>query len=419
MVLTGINYLIGRQVAPSGAPQQVGGPQQQSGPNVTPAATFDAASGVQHTDGRLSPNARYEELPSDLQGKMKQKVWQALPEGQRATVVASYQQFKAAGVWDEITEVVGQKEKREASVRLPGGLETDVAGNSGAIQYRVRDPKEFVRKIQEKNPNFGVDGGLMGALHPGQVGLREAGPPTSLHISVGPGNLMDAHIDRVNPVDQPKNGQTQMSILRGAKHWQGEVLPEKIRKQIGPAGVIIDGDIKGGTRGESGAVGREWAPNGRTSGEARVMFNLEFHGLRKTRPNIQRDPMEGSPDVPAQVMKNVEKQLADGSLQIQFPRPAGIDKGAEPDPKAVAATLAAKIKEAVENGDSRITIDLNVYSGQKGLQQPVVGELRRLTHAVREELRAAGVDVSSVTALTITFGRKTEGETVSITHNGR
>ena len=64
-------------------------------------------------------------------------------------------------------------------------------------------------------------------------------------------------------------------------------------------------------------------------------------------------------------------------------------------------------------------IDLNVYAGLKGLQQPAVGELRRLTHAVREELRAADIDVSNVTALTITFGRKNEGETVSITHNGR
>src|SRR5262245_47522583 len=283
------------------------GPQQQSGPNLPLGATFDAASGVQHTDGRLSPNAQYEELPSDLQSKMKQKIWQALPEGQSATLVASYQQFKAAGVWDEITEVVGQKEKREAPVRLPGGLETDVAGNSGAIQYRVRDSKQFVRKIQEKNPNFGVDGGLMGALHPGQVGLREAGPTTSLHISVGPGNLMDAHIDRVNPVDQPKNGQTQMNISRGAKNWRLEVLPEMIRKQIGPPGVIIDGDINGGTKG-------------------RIMVNLEFHGLRKTKPNIQRDPMEGSPDVSAQVMKNIVKQLADGSLKIQFPRPPDIEK---------------------------------------------------------------------------------------------
>ena len=85
----------------------------------------------------------------------------------------------------------------------------------------------------------------------------------------------------------------------------------------------------------------------------------------------------------------------------------------------MAATLAAKIKEAVENGDSRVTIDLNVYSGLKGLQKTAVGELRRLTHAVREELRNAGVDVSKVTALTITFGRKNEGETVSISHNGK
>jgi hypothetical protein len=117
-------------------------------------------------------------------------------------------------------------------------------------------------------------------------------------------------------------------------------------------------------------------------------------------------------------MKKVAQQLDDGSLKIRFPRPAGIEKGGEPDAKEIAATLAAKMKEAVENGDSRISIDLNIYAGLKGLQKPVIGELRRLADVVRQELKASGVDVGNVTALTVTFGRKTEGETVSITHNG-
>jgi hypothetical protein len=404
-----------KQTAAPAVPAHAFGPDAPAGNGTPQSATFDAAAGVQHTDGRLSAKARYDQLPSDLRSKMKQKVWDALPEGQRSTLIASYQQFKQAGVWDEITEVIGQKEKREAPVRLPGGYETDVAGNSGAIQYRVRDPKEFVRKVQEKNPRFGVDGGVMGAMHPGQTGMREAGPPTSLHISVGPGNLMDAHIDRVNPVNQPKNGQTQMNVRRGAEHWQREVLPEMIRKHIGPAGVIVGGSVKGGSRGEPGAGGPQWEPNGRRSGEGRVMVNLEFNGVRKTKEKIRKEPMEGSPDVPGQVMKNVAKRLDDGSIAIRFPRPAGIEPGAEPDPKAVAGALAAKIREAIENGDSRITIDLNVYSGQKGLQKAVAGEMRRLADAVLQEMKAAGIDVSAVTALTVTFGRKTEGETVSIT----
>lgn len=367
------------------------------------ATTFSQSGGVQHVDGRLSGKTEYANLPSDLKSKLSDKVWYALPEGQRGTLVASYQQFKRAGVWDEITKVTGEKEKREAPVRLPGGYQTNVAGNSGAIQYEVKDAKRFTAKMLELNPNFGVDGGIMGALHAGQTSMREHADQRSLHISVGPGNKMDAHIDQEMPVDMPKNGQTQMNVWKGIQHWSHEVLPEMIRKHTGIPGVIVQPSVTPGSRDQQA--------------EGKLMVNLEFHGISKTKPRVAKEPMEGSSNVPAQVVKNLAEKLEG----VSFPRPKGVDAGSAPDPKELASAIAAKVQEAVENGSNRITIDIPAYAGQKGYQSAATGDTARIAKLVMAEMKAAGVDVSGITGITVTYGKRnahdrfaTEGETVAL-----
>lgn len=367
------------------------------------ATTFEPSRGVQLTDGRLSATAPYAKLPSDLKSKLSEKVWKALPEGQRSTLLTSYQSLKRYGVWDHVAKVTGQKELREAHVKLPGGAEGEVAGNSGAIQYEIRDRKGFTEKLTLINPKFGVDGGLMGAMHPGQTGLRESNEATSLHISLGPGDsMMDAHIDKVNPTNTPKNGMTQMDLRRGLEHWSTEVLPELLRKATGIPGLIVKPELRPGGRDEKTDV--------------RLTVNFEVRGpVEATEKKVRQEPMEGSPSVPDAVMQNVAKRLA--SSGISLPLPKGLKNGEQPDRDSVAAALAAKIQQAVENGDSRINLDLVQYAGLKGLQQPVVGDVRRIADIVRSELEKAGVDVSGVTALTVTFGSKTEGETVSLRHN--
>ena len=369
------------------------------------ATTFNANGGVQHTDGRLSARARHDQLPEDLRSKIDPKLWKALPEGQRATLVASYQKFKRAGVWDEVTKVTGEKEVREPKVRLPGGYETSVPGNSGTIQYEIKNKKQFIDKLLAQNPNFGVDQGKMGALHPGQTSIREFAQQGSFHISVGPGNKMDAHIDVENPVNHPKNGRTQTNVRKGIEHWSHEVLPEKIRDHVGVPGVVIEPSVTPGSRDEKP--------------EGKVMVNLEFRGISKRKPRVENAPMEGSQSVPAKVMEKLaaNKKLTD----IKFPRPKGVEAGAAPDPKELAASIAAKMKEALEKGESRINVDIPSYAGQPGYQKAATGATARIAKLVKAELEAAGVDTSGLTAVTVTYGKRnakdkfaTEGETVSL-----
>ena len=410
--------------------EEVKGPPKEDAPApaAAPAAeawastTFEPSRGLQHTDGRLSANAPYEKLPKDLQGKMTKTVWDKLPEGQRGNLVASYQNFKRLGVWDHITKVVGEKEKLEAPVKFPGGVEAQVAGNSGDIQYEIKDRKGFTNKLTIINPKFGIDGGIMGAMHGGQLSMRQSGEPTSFHIALGPGDRMDAHIDKVNPVNTPKNGMTQLDLQRGLKHWTTEVLPELIRDVLGVPGIIIKPEL---TPGGKGDAGHDWTPNGRGEPtDVRVTVNLELHfGGKKTpekkihRERIEGAQREGSPSVPDSAMKEITRRVEESASTLALPAPPG-RKDAKPVAQELAANLAAKMQEAVEKGATQISIDLVQYAGLKGQQTAVVGDLRRISEIVRSEMQNAGVDVSKISLLNITFGTRAERASIVILKPG-
>lgn len=370
-----------------------------------PASTkFEKSKGLQNVDGRLSRDAQWKELPSDLKSKINPNVWDALPIGQRGTVVDTYQRLKQYGAWDEVTQVTGEKEKREAPVSV-GDHETHVNGNSGTIQYEISDKAAFEKKLLEKNA-FGVDGGKAGAMHPGQTSMREVnGGSTSLHVSTGPGNRMDAHIDQVNPTNQPERGLTQLDIKRGVKHWRDEVLPELIRKKTGIPGVKVDGEVRPGPAGEKPDV--------------RVTVGVEFHGIDKKKVKLEKGPATAGQPLPPEVMKRVlAKAEAAG---IMLPAAPG---GNKPDLKTLTEGIALKINEAASKPSSRIDLDLGVYFDQKGAQPKVTAEIEKLTRLVRAEMEAARKDLpkaqqrsmqdpATVTSVGVHYGPG-QGETSSL-----
>ncbi|MBL8958072.1 MAG: hypothetical protein JNK82_45280 [Myxococcaceae bacterium] len=386
---------VAKQEAEAKAPPRQPADSFQDGP--AGAKDLRARKGIQNVEGKLSPKATWPELPEKLSKKIAPEVWNALDEGQRGTLIASYKEFEKAGMWDHITQVVGEKEAREKPVKLPGGYQTQVHGNSGAIQYKVRDPVAFTNELIKHNPNFGVDGSFMAKMHPGQTSIRESTQPQPIHISVGPGNLMDAHIDHVNPVSTPKNGQTVMDLKRGVQHWREELLPELIRKHTGLPGVNLKPSLEVDSRGI----------------EVSGTINLEFHGLEKQKPPKLQTHSNGEYDVPADAVKSYESKL-DG-LKLKFPQPLDVDA------KAMAKDVAVKLADAKRRGDNTVRVDLPELAHLKGKQGPAVTEVHRLAAMVKQELVAAGLDVGDVSRLTVTFGKTnaknahaTEGMTVGL-----
>lgn len=92
------------------------------------------------------------------------------------------------------------------------------APNSRNARFTVEDPEALLRDL-EQTGRFRRDTRLGAIFHPGQVSLREVAPANSLHISIGEGNRVSAHIDRYSPLssNQP-DGRCRYSLPRVAAH---------------------------------------------------------------------------------------------------------------------------------------------------------------------------------------------------------
>ena len=87
-----------------------------------------------------------------------------------------------------------------------------------AHHFTTEDPEALLRELEESG-RFRRDTRLGALFHRGQVSLREVSPTHSLHITVGKGNNVSAHVDRYSPLAarQPEQG-ARYAFHRVAAH---------------------------------------------------------------------------------------------------------------------------------------------------------------------------------------------------------
>lgn len=385
---------------------------------VAKAATSGAnprgAAKILHTDGSLSPRAPYDKLPSDLKSKLPETVWRDLGQLDRKTLMSSYARLKGWGVWDQVKSVKGQLNPAEAHAHV-GGKEFEVAGNTGGVVFEAKNARAFKEALIATG-HFGVDKGIVGALHQGQDSTREwTDDPGSLHVSIGPGDQFDTHMDKYSPVKKPKNGETQIDPGKGFDHHRNEVWPEMFRNVLGVPGAIVD-------------VSTRRNPDGGLP-EVRGTVSLELRGPvkrekptvdRKTLDRINQAPSQGDPGpdgVIGAAVKNVDLS------KVKFPLPAGMNKG-DLDPQVLAEHLAASMLEAARSGKDPIHLDLVDFAGAVKLQPEMSRQLQALGKQVYAELKKALAklpedqralyDLKKLQSLKVTYGVKSQGARVRI-----
>jgi HAD superfamily hydrolase (TIGR01490 family) len=84
--------------------------------------------------------------------------------------------------------------------------------------FTTQDPAALVAELEESG-RFRRDTRLGSMFHRGQVSLREVSPTHSLHITVGRGNQVSAHVDRYSPLatNQPEQ-LARYALHRVAAH---------------------------------------------------------------------------------------------------------------------------------------------------------------------------------------------------------
>jgi HAD superfamily hydrolase (TIGR01490 family) len=87
-----------------------------------------------------------------------------------------------------------------------------------AHHFTTEDPVALLRELEESG-RFRRDTRLGAIFHRGQVSLREVSPTHSLHITVGKGNRVSAHVDRYSPLAARQPEQTaRYAFHRVAAH---------------------------------------------------------------------------------------------------------------------------------------------------------------------------------------------------------
>jgi HAD superfamily hydrolase (TIGR01490 family) len=103
--------------------------------------------------------------------------------------------------------------------------------------FTTDDPAGLLRELEESG-RFRRDTRLGAMFHRGQVSLREVSPAHSLHITIGKGNRVSAHVDRYSPLaaEQPEE------LARYALH---RVAAHNLAGVLGEVGRLIPGRRRG------------------------------------------------------------------------------------------------------------------------------------------------------------------------------
>ena len=88
---------------------------------------------------------------------------------------------------------------RVAELRLSSGLIPEPAEGNRMARYSVEDPAALVAEL-DAHERFRRDTRLGAVFHPGKTSFREVSRTDSLHITVGPGQRVAAHVDRHSPL---------------------------------------------------------------------------------------------------------------------------------------------------------------------------------------------------------------------------
>ena len=98
-----------------------------------------------------------------------------------------------------------------------------------AHHFTTDDPAALLRELEESG-RFRRDTRLGAIFHRGKVSLREVSPTHSLHITVGKGNRVSAHVDRYSPLasNQPEQ-LARYALHRVAAHNVAGIAGELAR----------------------------------------------------------------------------------------------------------------------------------------------------------------------------------------------
>jgi outer membrane protein OmpA-like peptidoglycan-associated protein len=348
------------------------------------------------------------------------------------------------GVWCHVRLVL-KIDAGEPPVLLADRI-FDVPGLTPSL-YFMSPAGNALREALMDTGRFCEAYGAGASQHPGQSTLREISGSDSLHVSIGPGDQVDAHIDKFSPVPEHPGSSFCSNAPSPAAvgHIGREVFPEKFRQLVheltrwmafGPFTIVRDilRTASAGVQGFPELPLTPTVPQPEPATRQDIVpppvVSITWRGPRRkpAPPLVPAAAKRVSPDVgvlstevaerirraleeqvspeallPSQVRvqltelrKAAEQAGPDEEAVLQRAREVAENQAAEyVDAHDVAFDLATRMEQARRKDVAWVKLDLPQHGGLDGSsRKAIVGEIRRIALILRNYLpdRAAGVN---------------------------
>jgi hypothetical protein len=284
-----------------------------------------------------------------------------------------------------------------------------VPGRTPSVYFMSLGGQALIQALMATG-RFCMARGIGASKHPGQTTLREISGSDSLHVSIGPGDRFDAHIDKFSPVTEHPGSSFCSNIpsIAALSHIGREVFTGDIRDKTGIPGVqVFPEPPPPGPRPE---LTRRQEPEGPPP-----IVGITWHGpRRRTRPRL---PSEASPVLSAQLVtrihRAVKEQVSPDALLPSHVRVrrakarwaaetagpneeaalrrardrAEQEAGNYPDAQQLALDLAERMEQARRSRATWVKIDLPQYgSGDFPSRKAIAAQIRRIALILRNYL---------------------------------
>jgi hypothetical protein len=251
--------------------------------------------------------------------------------------------------------------------------------------------------------------GIGASQHPGQTTLREISGSDSLHVSVGPGNQFDAHIDRFSPVtEHPGSSFCSNAPSRDAlTHIGRELVPGIIRDWTGiPGGQVFPEPAPPGPQ-------PDLVPPKPGGPDTPPFFQVTWRGpTRHPRPRPDLPQPLLPPDVVGRIDAAIKQQVSPEALlpshvRVRLTKARQASRAPGPNQQAArkalehaeqeasnyphahefALDLAERMERARRARAAWLKIELPQYDGGDfSSRRAIAGEIRRIALVIRNYL---------------------------------
>jgi hypothetical protein len=195
------------------------------------------------------PAARFDKQPAELQRVLKKSStdparWLGKLDPESCSALADiFNRMCRYRLWCHVDRIL-KIGAGEAPVLIADRI-FKVPGRTPSVYFMSLGGDKLILALMATG-RFCMARGIGASQHPGQTTLREISGSDSMHISIGPGDKFDVHIDKYSPVTEHPGSSfcSNRPSVAALAHIGRELVPEIVRKKTGIPGVQLFPDFE-------------------------------------------------------------------------------------------------------------------------------------------------------------------------------